>query len=266
MKSWSGVAKSVLGFGLLAQLVGCGASQDASDVSVTNGREVKDGEYPSVVLLYDQSAGAICTGTFVSPTRVLTAAHCTMSGEVDAEGRVADLKLAIIKIADPVNKKAELIGTSTAVFRNPLWDKNGKNVNKYDLGVVEFAPGVSKAVSQLAAGAPAVGESLTIVGYGLNQTTNMNDPASAGVKRVGVNKVASLADGFIQFTGANKTSNGNGTNSSAASGDSGGPLFINGKVAGVTSGGGFGGFGSTRSLYVNLSSPESKAFLSKVLN
>ncbi len=255
-------AKSLLGLGLLAQLSGCGAPQDFSELSVTNGREVKEGEFPSVVLLYDQAAGAICTGTFVTPTKVLTAAHCSMSGTVDAEGKV-DLKLAIIKIADSADKKAELVATSVAVYRNPLWDKNGKNVNKFDLGVVEFAPGVSKATSEFAKTAAAVGDRLTIVGYGLNQNTNMNDPASAGIKRVGENKVASLSDGFIQFNGANKTNKGDGTNSSAASGDSGGPLFINGKVAGVTSGGGWGGFGSTRSLYIDLASPESKAFLAK---
>lgn len=71
----------------------------------------------------------------------------------------------------------------------------------------------------------------------------------------------SISGGFIQFTGVDSTTTADGTDSSSASGDSGGPLFINGKVAGVTS----GGFGRTRSLYIDLWSAESQAFLSKNL-
>lgn len=257
--------KSFLAFGLLGFVTACGVSPEHDSQSkVTNGREVSDSDYPSVVLLYDKTAGAICTGTFVTPTQVLTAAHCTMGGAVSADGSVA-LSLSIIKISDVVNKKAELVAESVSVARNPLWDKNGKNVNKWDLGVVSFAPGVAKAVSGLSSVRAAAGDKLTIVGYGLNQMANTTDGSSAGVKREGSNKVASLSDGFIQFTGKDKTSNGDGTDSSAGSGDSGGPLFIKGKVAGVTSGGGFGGFGRTQSLYIDIWSPESQAFLSKHL-
>lgn len=259
------LSKSVVGAGLAVTLWGCGAATETSSTKVTNGREVAEGEFPSVVLLFDQTAGAICTGTFITPTVVLTAAHCSMSGKVNSQGEV-DLKLAIVNIKDQAKKEAEVVAVSTKVVRNPLWDKNGGNVNSYDLGLVTFEPGVAQAVSEIAPQRAKVGDRLEIVGYGLNQATNLKDPSSAGVKRTGTNKVVSLSQGFIQFDGANNTSKADGTNSSASSGDSGGPLFIDGKVAGVTSGGGWGGFFKTRSLYIDLYSPQSQEFLAKYLD
>jgi hypothetical protein len=176
-----------------------------------------------------------------------------------------DLKLAIIKISDPVNKKAELVAESTAVVRNPLWDKNGRNVNKWDLSLITFPEGTAKAVSELASVPAKSKDKFTIVGFGLNQMKDVSNGDSAGVKREGANTVSSISGGFIQFTGKDSTTTGDGTDVSSASGDSGGPLFINGKVAGVTSGGGWGGFGRTRSLYIDLWSAESRAFLGKYL-
>ncbi len=259
------IARSLVALGIAASLWGCGQVTEKSDVKVTNGREVKEGEYPSVVLLFDKAAGAICTGTFINPTTVLTAAHCSMSGSINAEGEV-NIQLSIINIKDAVKKEAEIVAESTRVVRNPLWDKNGGNVNGYDLSLVTFAPGVAKGVSALASQGARVGDRLEIVGFGLNQATDLKNTNSAGIKRVGTNKVTNVALGFIQFTGADKTSKADGTNSSASSGDSGGPLFINGKVAGVTSGGGWGGFGKTQSLYIDLSSDSSQEFLNTYLS
>lgn len=256
----------VLSLGLLGSLVACGTGPDqsSSDVKVTNGREVQEGEFDSVVLLVDQKAGSICTGTLIRPTVVLTAAHCSMTGSIDSEGNVRG-ELSVVKVRDFAKKEVELIATSSRIVRNPLWDANGKNVNKFDLGLVFFDKPLPFEVSELASRPAQVGDNVEIVGYGLNQSGNIFDSSSAGVKRFGTNRVQNLNDGFIQFSGANKTTTANGTNSSASSGDSGGPLFIKGQVAGVTSGGGWGGFGKTVSLYINLWSPESQAFLKKNL-
>jgi hypothetical protein len=107
-------------------------------------------------------------------------------------------------------------------------------------------------VAQLFAQPPRPGDQLTIVGYGLN---DLRTRSGAGRKRVGTNTVTRVSSGMIQFQayqGERKAVSG--------SGDSGGPLFINGKLAGVTSGGAhFGGF--KESMYVDLSSQMSQAFL-----
>ncbi|WP_176736832.1 trypsin-like serine protease [Oligoflexus tunisiensis] len=265
MHKVSGIVKGTLVLGVLGLTTACGvAPADRSEVKVTNGREVAESEYPSVVMLYDSVQGGICTGTFITPTVVLTAAHCSMAGEVDADG-IVDLELAIVRIVDHENKQAELVATSTRIVRNPLWDANGRNVNKYDLSLVTFPEGTAQGISELAPTAAKARDTFTIVGYGLNQTKDMSNGESAGMKREGVNTVTAVRDGFIQFTGKDATTTGDGTDSSSASGDSGGPLFIDGKVAGVTSGGGWGGFGRARSMYIDLWSSESRAFLGKHL-
>ncbi|MFW7379972.1 MAG: trypsin-like serine protease [Oligoflexus sp.] len=260
-------SQKMRGFTLVMALAGltaaCGgeAPKEGSKIKITNGMEIPNGEFPSVVLLYDAAAGSICTGTFVTETIVLTAAHCSMSGRVDSDGNV-DMTMSIIEITDAANKEAEVVGTSTKVVRNPQWDRNGKNVNRYDLGLVYFERGVARAVSEIASKPARSGDQFTIVGFGLSS----NDQSTAGIKRMGENRVSSMSGGFIQFTGKSGTTNGDGTDSSAGSGDSGGPLFINGELAGVTSGGGWGGFGRTRSLYVDVHSDTSKEFLKKYLN
>lgn len=252
-------------FGLASALLlgACGQSDNlevGSEIKITNGIEIPAESYPSVVLLYDPEASSICTGTFVTEEIVLTAAHCSMGGNVDASGNV-DLTMYIIEINDPATNDAKIVGQSTKIVRDPLWDRNGKNVNRYDLGLVFFEKGVSKAVSKIASSGAQAGDDFVIVGFGLNG----NDQSTAGIKRYGANTVSSVSGGFIQFTGQNGPTNGDGTNSAAGSGDSGGPLFIDGSVAGVTSGGGFGGFGRTRSLYIDLHSATAKNFLQQYL-
>lgn len=270
MKKSHQMMKGVSLVGLLAVVGACGSTDDSSDLKITNGKDATAAEYPSVVTLYDAKVGALCSGTFIDETTVLTAAHCTMSYKIDSQGNVNG-KLSIIHIVNAAKGEANLVAESVSAVRNPLWDKTGGNVSPYDLALIKFPAGSAKAVSQLATTPVRVGDQLTIVGYGLNQTVNMSDASSVGVKRIGVNSVSAIEDGFIQFKGVSKTTktDGSAKDSSASQGDSGGPLFVNGKLAGVTSGGG-GGLGSifsgkTTNLYVDLQSAESKAFLAKNL-
>lgn len=249
-----------LGLGLA--LSNCG-TEATTDIKVANGTVIPETSFPSVVLLYDQK-GSICTGTFVTEEIVLTAAHCTMSGDVDAEGNV-DLTLGIIEVEDMSAGKAKLVAKSTKIVRNTAWDKAGRAVNRYDLGLVYFPAGTAKALSKISSSPARRGDDFTIVGYGLNQTNDLSDGSSAGTKRAGDNTVSSVSGGFIQFYGATKTSTGDGSNASSSSGDSGGPLFIDGDIAGVTSGGG-NSFGRARSMYIDLHSSTSREFLGKYLD
>ena len=251
----------------VSMLTACGqtsADRVGSTIKVTNGTEISPEEFPGVVLLYDAKIGSICTGTFITETIVLTAAHCTMGGEIDREGEV-DHELQLVEIEGNDTSKARAVATSTRVVRNPMWDFAGRNVNRYDLGLVFFEPGVAKDVLPIAAEPAEVGDDFVIVGYGLN-TSSTNDPSSAGIKRMGQNRVSQILGGFIQFDGQSKTTNADGTDVAAGSGDSGGPLFIDNKIAGVTSGGGWGGFGRTRSLYIDLHSETSRDFLEQFIS
>ncbi len=246
-------------------LSACGVQEDTSSQKITNGLEIASDEYKSVVMLYDPKQGAICTGTFISDDTVISAAHCTMSGKANAQGNVT----GSLVIVNPINIQAgqvEQVAKTIKMVRNPLWEKNGKNVNKWDLSVLTFPKGTARAVSEIASSAPVAKDPFVIVGYGLNQSKNLFDGSTAGVKRLGNNVVGSVTDGFIQFKGQSATTTADGTKSSASGGDSGGPLFVDGKLAGITSGGAADWFGfgsSSTSLYVDLNSPESQAFLSK---
>ena len=251
----------------VSMLASCGQKRfDAvgSKIKVTNGTEISTEEFPGVVLLYDAKIGSICTGSFITETIVLTAAHCTMGGEIDSDGDV-DHELQLVEIEDNDKSKARVVATSTRVVRNPLWDFAGRNVNRYDLGVVFFEPGVAKEILPIASEPAKVGDDFVIVGYGLN-TSSSKDPSSAGIKRMGQNRVSAIQEGFIQFDGKSKTTSADGTDVAAGSGDSGGPLFIEGQIAGVTSGGGWGGFGRTVSLYIDLHSSTSRDFLEQFVS
>lgn len=168
----------------------CKPAGDAADLKVTNGQTTSD--YPEVVQL-DLDGGALCTGTFVSDTTLLTAAHCLKGGV--AVGGVKALK----------------------VFRNP---KYGGQVDAWDTGVALFPPGTGKKTASLLGRSPRQGEAVTIVGFGLN---DMIAKTGAGTKRLGRNKIAAVEQGMVFFDGAATAGEGNGEGSSAALGDSGGP-------------------------------------------
>ena len=259
-------AHRILGVGFAGlMLFSCGSENQSSNVKVSNGKVIGEADYPSVVMLYDKTKGAMCTGTFIDDSTVLTAAHCSMGGSViDKSGKV-DLTISYVRMIQGKEKKMELIANSVAVYRNPRWDGMSKlqPVNGLDLGIIKFPAGTAPATSKLRDRGAQKGDKVTIVGFGLNYVPSGPsdmDPESAGIKRMGTNKVSGLMRGFIQFFGKGKTTDASGNDANASAGDSGGPLFIDGELAGITSGGGKI-FGKGISLYVDLHSDSSKKFL-----
>jgi secreted trypsin-like serine protease len=262
------VAYKILGTGLLAStLIGCGTAAQNSETKVTNGREIAESTFPSVVLLVMElpEGQGICTGTFVNDSQVVTAGHCV-------EG---------LNPANPTlyyarqTATGELEGVQALNFvRNPRYNIN-LGVSPYDVSVVNFKPGTAPATSPRATRAPFAGETLTIVGYGNNVNSfdswGQLTGSGAGTKRAGTNKVGSVSGGFINFNGLPESDglNAQGTLVSSGSGDSGGPLFVNGALAGVTSGGGLspdgrGGYIAV-SKYVDLNNTNVKPFLDSQL-
>ena len=255
--------------------MGCGGAGDkGSSLTVTNGTTIDNSKYPEVVIIYDAVKKALCTGTFIADDTVLTAAHCTMgSSTVDpTTGAVSDLSLTILRLVKETPKTMAKVASSTAVFRNPLWDGAEKQraVNPYDLGIVKFPSGTSSAVAQMASSSPSVGSPLTIVGYGLNfipsPTDTTYDHSSSGIKRVGTNRIGQVEGGFIGFKGQGNTTTDDGTDVASSHGDSGGPMFVDGQLVGVTSGGGLDADGQGVSLYIDLNSDISRNFLQGMMS
>jgi hypothetical protein len=265
--------KFLTSLSLLFLVGACGGQQEGlrSDLSISNGKEIDESEFPSVVLLFDEAKGAVCTGTFIDPQTVLTAAHCTMGGQnVDPEtGEVRNHKIYIARNLDIRTKQVDKIAASVQIFRNPKWDSEFKKrqVNSLDLGVIRFPPRTSRHYTEISSTPVEVGDPLIVVGYGLDyvpRSTVGVDSSSIGVKRAGTNKVAEVTSGFIAFSGARTTTTADGSKVNSSMGDSGGPMFVNDKLVGITSGGGVDLFGRAASLHVDLQTEQSKEFLSSL--
>lgn len=257
--------KRSLQIGSLAMFLGaCGSAPQNSDIKITNGSEIKETEEPGVVMLYDKSKGAMCAGSFIDDQTVVTAANCTMSGKVENSktGRV-NLTLSLVRPVE--GKKLEFVADSIEVYRNPMWDDEfeRQQANMYDLGVVRFPAKTAVEFKKISSVGAKRGDEVSMVGYGLNYLPKRGEtpnPESAGVKRVGYNKIDMTGQGFLYSYGQTDSTDASGQNANAAPGDSGAPLFLEGQLVGITIGGGRV-LGRGISLYVDLHSKTSKAFM-----
>lgn len=135
----------------LASAPGCKQRHpDASAVKITNGRA--ESGFPYVVRVTMDGSGA-CTGSFVSDSLLLTAAHCVDRAQsVEFQGASA--------------KRADF-------FIQPDWPRQGTNCKQevkpeFDLALVRFPPKtyVGTELARLPHREPEEGDRLMIIGYG----------------------------------------------------------------------------------------------------
>ncbi len=260
------VAYKILGTGLLAStLVGCGTSAQNSETKVTNGIQLAEKDYRSTILLGIGPKGdlqGICTGTFVNDSQVVSAGHC-VEGLSTISPNISYLRFT--------PEGVEWVEAESYV-RHPNYNIR-LGVSPYDVSVINFPAGSAPEATPIATRSPVAGDPFIIIGYGNN--VNEFDKwgeltgSGAGVKRGGTNAVSSVSGGFINFYGLPEADGKStlGTKVSSGSGDSGGPLFVKGQLAGVTSGGGLvsdgkGGYEAV-SKYVDLNSVYVKSFVTK---
>jgi hypothetical protein len=230
---------------LLVLLAVAGCKSTKSGVKVVNGKEIVSSKFPSVVLI---NYG--CSSTFIAPDLLITAAHCVKGqGPADMMGIVAaSSKVTSDEIDNPI--------ASSFSLANPL----DLLATSFDLALIQFPSALSENISKIREQGASPGDEIEIVGFGQNNP-DMN--FGFGKKRWGSNVLVTVAGGTLQFVGAMKDdsdSSSRGENVSNAPGDSGGPLFIKGELAGITSGS-LKETDHRRSVYVDLNSPDSKRFL-----
>ena len=260
------------GFLSLSFMAACGKDQEGqSKIKVTNGLEIDRSDYPSVVLLL-LNGRSICTATFVNDSQVVTAAHC-----------VAALRSSRpdIRLVEPIldeNGQTRFQVRARAkdfVVQGDYSLRENNGVNPLDLAVVNFPAHTAPGVRAISSYSPEVDQEITIVGFGNNKNSvdeaGQQSGQGSGTKRVGRNFVAEKADGMITFAGLAEATEDipAGDWTASGSGDSGGPLFIRGRLAGITSGGGVmrdeEGNKLSISKYVDLNSQDSRNFLAENL-
>jgi secreted trypsin-like serine protease len=239
---WKHKVARTVASSLFLTVIACGQVDDAQDseTKVTNGLQAS-GEYPSVVLLHISTgpfSGSICTGTFVNDSQVVTAAHCVY--DVLKAGRPA----SSLTFDKPQSGGSSKRVAATSLKYHPGYTVVPGRLSNHDVAVVTFPRYSAPATTKLYPRTPYIGQKFTIVGFGVNDykydASGQQTGSGSGVKRKGENQIDQVDNGMIKFSGvptAYDTEVSLGKDAASGSGDSGGPMLIDGSLAAVTSGG-----------------------------
>jgi uncharacterized protein (TIGR03382 family) len=221
--------KHVLAFGLLA-VPACAVDvgHGTSSQSIVGGQVVMPSEFPTVVALEDSPSNWFCTGTLITDSWVLTAAHCVDGAMAMPSVRFDD--------ADVNDTTGGIVAAVAEVHEHPgfdwnLWDN--------DVALLKLAqPVTDRTPTPLLREAVAFGTNVIDVGYGVAD----NNDGGGGILRKLAKVTADCAGaGDPGVSSDNLVCMDASDGAGSCFGDSGGPTFatVDNKlvVAGVTSGG-----------------------------
>jgi hypothetical protein len=219
----------------------------ATALAITNG--TPDGSaHPAVGLLVSGPAETpVCSGTLVAPTVFLTAGHCVANEDASA--------LAVRFDSGTVPATGAAVEPGFGKDMADLHDVAVVTLARQPAGI---APAALAPVGSL--DTVATGTALTAVGFGYyDRVTGGGQPRFLydGVRRFATAPVMNVENAWVRvLSNANATGQGG-----VCFGDSGGPWYLGGAIAAITSGGDSACSGMSRAYRVD--TPSARAFLAQ---
>ena len=254
-----------------AAVNGGGTGAAGGCLNLVNGKASTD--YPAVVRLLSKpnsTSVGICTGTFISPTAVITAAHCLDGSATGGLYLSGGTSVAFgSHTISPFAGDVQSLKAFTYGAYGETGDPNDATITAKDTAIVLFPEGTGSAYMAIGGSLPPVGTTVTSIGYGLTTLSNTTpDPNYDASKHIGTTKIVTAQDNYNVFVGgvtAQESAAAAGASVIDSFGDSGGPMIYNDTVVATLSNGGDGMTSSGRDIwfvtFVDINSVQTKKLI-----
>ena len=206
---------------------------------IINGTQATTTDYPWMAFLADQDGEQYCGASLVSPTWVLTAAHCFLNEAGDEVDIATAANSTVVLRSDSVFPLASdaVEAQIGQIIVHPDYQPDAAsspNENDFDIALVELTAALSIPPVPLAAtgsAGPADGVEARILGWGAtavsdeNEAINPSDDLLTATQLIVNNETCSTVYGG-GITGNMICAGSNGDETDSCQGDSGGPLLV----------------------------------------